>query len=389
MSENIPSQNTPPQPKRFSVRAALGRILVRKNSENNPSPLSASRGPAAEALQAANYTEPTAAPKSPERLSDIPPTAANALPDVPALHTYKGDIASKIQEQQISLATIAQAEAERARRTQPEQTANGNWLRRNWIRVAEVAFGLLFIASSAGILAWSYLRIAPLPSVPAATAPYIYVDQKKEVTVSLDDSRETLMQTLTSGKSTEVLPLGLVEQISLMVASSSGPRAPLTTRTFFSMVAQKAPDSLVRSLAPQFLLGLHSTQGNQPFLIFKSTSYEQAFAGMLEWEYSIQDDLAPLFPKSIESALLEIATTSAASTSPPVQYSAPRIIKTSFLDSTLQNHDTRVVRDAGGTVVFLWSFVDRQTLLITTQADTLAEIISRLQKAPTITVPSI
>jgi hypothetical protein len=402
------SQYQPPQPspgddadaaRPVGMRDALKRILERKKSTTNPSPLSASRAPATDALAAANYSEPRTAPDAPVRLSDVPVTAANALPDVPALHTYKGDMAHSIEEAQVSLAAIAQAQAERDRVSQAEAPRR-SWLRLGSLRAAEIGFGLLFIAAALGVLGWSYLRIKPLPAPPTTTAPYVYVDQKKDLLLHPGDTRQTLMQLATDILAEDQLSVGLVEQLALMVASTSGATAPLSTRSFFATVAPAAPDSLVRSLSPQFLLGIHSFGGNKPFLIFKTESYEQAYAGMLGWEYTMQAELTPLFPKPEimapppeATATTTATSTPAASTTSSQQPPTARIIRTSFTDEILQNHDVRVIRlpaQAGGgagNIVLLWSFVNRQTLVITTGSDTLAEIISRLQKAPTITVP--
>lgn len=363
-------------------------ILPQKPS--GPSVLSASRAPAAEVLTAANYikTHVGEAPHAPERLPDIPATAANALPDVPALHTYKGDVATTIENQNISLATIVQRQAEADRTNVPTQPTPSAWQRIGGFRLVEILVGIVLIAAAAGALGWTYLRLRPLIPSTSVTAPILYVDQKKSIPVAGDETRDAFLASLVDAKGDQ-LSVGLIEQLALPVASTSGTTAPLTTRGFFSTVAPQGPDSLVRALQPQFLLGLYSADGDQPFLIFKTDEYAQAFAGMLDWEYTMESDLDPLFPKPTDTGSPIVATSasSTASTTPP---SAPStgVLNTPFSDAILNNHDTRVVRDQQGNVVLLWSFIDRQTLVITTNAATLGEVTSRLQKAPTIIVPN-
>lgn len=374
-----------------SIRSSLESILLRRKNTGEPSPLSASRAPAAEALQAANYSAPQPAPHAPERLADIPKTAANALPDVPALHTFKGDIANTMQERQISLAAMAQAEAERAHTAGGSQERPHAWLRRNIGRIIALSLGLLLVAGGLGILAVTYLRIAPVVPAPGAAAPIIFVDQRKEITVQPGETRNTLMRSLDATAKTETLPLGLVEALTLTAASTTpGASRPLTARAFFFILAPQAPDRLVRVLQPEFLLGLHAQGGNHPFLIFKTDEFEVAFAGMLEWESTMQNDLSPLFPKPPEAPAPGSVTASGSAQTIP---STPRILNTPFVDAILSNHDARVIRlpaqagNAQGELALLWSFADRDTLVITTNQGTLAEIISRLRVASTITVP--
>ena len=83
-------------------------------------------------------------------------------------------------------------------------------------------------------------------------------------------------------------------------------------------------------------------------------------------------DLAPFFP-SMDSTSSPQAST--------------QIISSSFTDQVIGNHDARVLLDQSGQPVLLWAFLDRQTIVITTNQYTLGEIISRLKTAPVTPVP--
>jgi hypothetical protein len=71
-----------------------------------------------------------------------------------------------------------------------------------------------------------------------------------------------------------------------------------------------------------------------------------------------------------------------ATTTTPTQF-----IQTGFVDKIVENHDARVIQNNTGDVSLLWTFIDRNTLVITTQGATLREIISRLQQAPVTPIP--
>ncbi|MGH7141131.1 MAG: hypothetical protein ACREGH_00655 [Minisyncoccia bacterium] len=387
-------------------------IILPQKPGSEPSILSAERAPATEALAAANYETPQEIkPFAPTRLPDIPETAANALPDVPALHTFRGDMAAEMEEQHISLADIAQASVARARQQEARKPARQNWLRTHLSQLLGIILGLILIIAAIAAIAFVYLHFRAVPSkIAHPNAPYLYVDSIKTVSLTQDETRDALMSTLAADEKNDSLSVGLVEQLALTVASTTpGASMPMTAQQFFALVAQ-APDSLVRALNPQFLLGLYAGEqpadeagDNEPFVVFKTDSYDQAFAGMLSWEHSMQKDLSPLFgqepsaapenaPAPTATATSSAASTTAAtSTAPgttPINNSTSReIIGTSFVDDIIDNHDVRALKNSRGNTLFFWTFVDSQTLVITTDAQTLQELISRIQNAPTMTIP--
>ncbi len=92
-------------------------------------------------------------------------------------------------------------------------------------------------------------------------------------------------------------------------------------------------------------------------MVFKTSSYETSFAGMLKWEETLQQDLTPFLH---------------ASTTPGT---------TTFQDVVIRNKDVRVLKDTTGKAAILYSFPSKDTLVITTDEETFKEIIGRL--APT------
>jgi hypothetical protein len=199
------------------------------------------------------------------------------------------------------------------------------------------------------------------------------------------------MSALNDEKGRVSLSLGLIERFYLAAASSSASSLPqLSAQNVLALVAPSAPDALARSLDPaQYIFGVHAYDDNQAFLIFKTSSYEQAFSGMLAWEPSMQKDLAPLFTRTPElhiqtnPAASSTAATSTATSAPQ----APAVLPTGFQDAIIENHDARVIENASGDILLLWTFLDRNTLVIATNEATLREIISRLKNAPVVPLP--
>lgn len=138
---------------------------------------------------------------------------------------------------------------------------------------------------------------------------------------------------------------------------------------FSTLFTKGAPQYLTRSLKPENLAGLYNApSGWKPFVIFKLTSFESGFAGMLEWEKTMKTDLAPLISLGKPEIL-------ASSTE---KYFVNPIIKTGFRDVIIRNKDTRVLVDDSGRRLFFYSFPDKDTLIITTDQATLEEIFARL-----------
>jgi hypothetical protein len=168
-------------------------------------------------------------------------------------------------------------------------------------------------------------------------------------------TRDTLLVRLDQGWS----GTGSSELKHLILRKGEGELAPLTAASdFLSILETEAPGSLVRSLEPTFMFG---ALGESRFIIFKLSSFENAFAGMLSWEKTLARDLGPLFASA---PLLK--------TIPP---------ESVFLDVISRNKDVRVLSTfvASSTEpVLLYSFFDRKALIITDSLETLRVLVDRL-----------
>lgn len=90
-------------------------------------------------------------------------------------------------------------------------------------------------------------------------------------------------------------------------------------------------------------------------------------------------DLAPLFTRSPSP---KINTQNTASSTPPVQ-----LLQTVFFDQVVENRDVRVVKNQAGDILLLWTFLDRNTILITTNEYTLREVITRFKDVSILPQP--
>lgn len=349
-----------------------------------PSPLSAQRANAAVVLEAQSQPMAQTAPPIPE-MPKAPesPAQKQAAMGIPTLHTYRGDIEQTVQGKKISPIDIAAAQARRGAET-PTREEGGLTPPASNKRLWQLGGGAAFIVAAVIIVFFVALsRPAAIPAAAPAVQTFITVDVTSVVPVQTGEAPSELMRTLVQYQQAGGLSLGLIQRLYLSALPTSSPSnalpAELSTQGMFALLLPNAPDELARSLAPQFLLGLHSFSGNLPFLIFKTDNYGQAFAGMLAWETSMQTDLSPLFSRTPSPRFPQQGTTTPAT--------LPQLFNTPFVDRVVENHDTRVMEDDMGNILLLWTFIDRQTLVITNNENTLREIISRLTTAPVISVP--
>jgi hypothetical protein len=97
------------------------------------------------------------------------------------------------------------------------------------------------------------------------------------------------------------------------------------------------------------------------FIIFRLSSFENAFAGMLAWEETLAEDIGPLFKNSTKLATLY-----------PTK---------EFEDITARNKDARVLRSETGEILLLYSFFDNNTLIITENDEAMRSLINKLSSS--------
>ncbi len=322
-------------------------------------------------------------------------------PLVRPLQTYQGDIESLVGEKQVSVVSIAAAEAERRgqKPLKDEQAPLNQEASRAWIgKTAIVAASIVLLAAAGGIGAYIFVRSQPVPLAQQSPAPFILVDDTQTVALSPGDLRPDIMKALVAAKNKVSLSLGLVARIQLAkpTALNDGTLLEVGAPEFLQALAPSVPPTLVRTLEPQMLLGVHSFDENQAFMILKADSYETAYSGMLAWETSMRGDLLPLFtrtpavrPLQAVAPVVPVGTSTASSTPnpAPAEVQPAQFFVGNFIDQIVENHDARVILNQQGDILLLWTFLDRSTIVITTNDATLREVISRLSQSSILSLP--
>ncbi len=293
---------------------------------------------------------------------------------LPPMRTLRSDTEESVKEHKTSLISIAAAEENRRTRGE-SQLLNETFEakpKRSWTWMIVIAIVLMLLG---GIGALVYVFIPPTVPVkeqqPLSTS-LISVDEA--VAFSIDgESHPTLMQKLTTLRDRTQLSLGLIREMYPDRIDENGAHTRIDIQDLLPLMAPNAPPELVRSLASEYVLGAHVFDGNQAFIILTTGQYQQTYAAMIAWEPAMMNDLSPLFDRRPRPRTANEQLPTA---------SLPAVIKSDFFDAVVENQDSRVLKDAQGNGILLWTFVNQHTLVIATNDRTLREIVSRVQNAP-------
>ena len=237
----------------------------------------------------------------------------------------------------------------------------------NYIRTTIIVLLIIICGSLLGLGVGIYITQKHTPKNSSSTD--VPIPQTQPVT------RPTSPLLTTESDSTFILPSTHDELMHILSAKRQGPetgvvsftpqypvgdaRPSVSTQDFMTMLAPRAQGSFIRSLGTHFVIGTLTTEKKEPYLIFETTNFDTAFAGMLAWETSLQKDLSSFF------------FTRQTDTSPENANSR-------FMDTIQNNKPIRVQYDASGQIQLLYAFLSKDTVCITTSIEALKVIISRI-----------
>jgi hypothetical protein len=278
--------------------------------------------------------------------------------NIPSFRTYKQDVADAVRDQKTSLVRMVLEEQKGRRRREEEvPTSKKN--------LPLIFLSVFFFFSAAIIIYYLFFRLNPLDQtlLDLHVSPIMFVEKTVEIPIEgkhsnvfVDEIAKTIQ--MEDFKIDTVEYFLFTETFNIKTNNGITPKKDVVSAgKFFEVLKMKIPSTLLRSLRPEFMFGVHSFNKNQPFLVLKSDYYDNAFAGMFEWEKNLPADIFPIFNRV--SQVKELS-------------------QRSWGDRVIKNKDTRVLLDFNGYIALVYSFKDRNTLIITTSEDTLLEVSRRL-----------
>ncbi len=391
----------------------------------NPASPTARTGPANPPTKTVLSAETTASKLSAEieKLTGDPivappkqPTTPLDSPEIKPIRTYESDVADLMSHTHVSTASIAIAETKK--QTGEEKMATHE-RREPYIQSHTVKNLLLTLVSllllGGGAFGAYYLYLQSPIAPVKQTAPLAVNQPTTSALVTADISsilpidglnaktiisrvQDEISKPQAANTVKEIVPVVTQNNIKVRVSAS----------TMLSIMGIPAPDILSRSLKDSWMLGVYMDSRGQRnvFVVTQNNFFQNSFAGMLQWENRMPDDLKPylpVLPTSPNAAVLPtpspIAVPTAATTSSKAHTSAkiatstiatafstftatpvPSVtLRGQFINKIVDNKDVREYKNADGQVSFLYSFVNSGTLVITGNESSLSEILTRLE----------
>jgi hypothetical protein len=304
------------------------------------------------------------------------------VPPVPIpenLHTYTSDFADRIDQKSASTFSVLAAQGDTAARPATPLPA---LKKRSSLLPITAGIILILIGGTAAFGAYEFIA-RPSGAQPASSVPSLIVPD--ETTEVLGEG-SALMQSIANIAAQPSVDGTVI--VTYVTSASTTPlglaRIPQPGGTLIGKLGMNAPDILLRNIDESSTVGVvDGGSETHPFFIFKVTSYERTFAGMLAWEQTIGTDLSLFYPAYADTAptLTGATSTSVLKTkaaAPPIPATPPH-----FVDAIVANHDVRILKDTSGRSILLYGYVDKQTLVITRNEASFAILIGRLASGGT------
>lgn len=279
---------------------------------------------------------------------------------LPSLRTYQGDMAQFIREKNESVITIAVKEKERKEeRIESGVESKPEVNRQNFktnILVITLSLLFLFGGVAASFYLFKFLQDEPVveTQIREEIIPYNNLVQ------FFGSSTEDL--------SSELLKISDNGGVSIIEISNPDNQPLLKAKDFFDEFKISVPLSLKRILQNNYVLGtFYFNNKNHSFIIIKVNDFGLAFSAMLDWEQKIFQDLS--FLNLEKKFIVPIATTSNSS----FDFSE-ELSDYVWKDIIIKNKDTRALINQYGKSKIAYTFLDKNTVLITNEVEIIGEI---------------
>jgi hypothetical protein len=191
-------------------------------------------------------------------------------------------------------------------------------------------------------------NISPTPT-PTTSLPQSSLIQADVVeSITLNESPSEFLKTLY--KNITVSSSDITRMYPTRTTSSTS--HPVPSAEFLTYIQAHLSSYSQEMLNPEFVIGGIRTTETVPFIIFTTSNFDRFFVDMLTWETHMQADFAPLFGTTVSTS-------------------------TQFTDSVKNNLPVRILYDERNNEVMLYTFITKNTVLITATSDALEKLISR------------
>jgi hypothetical protein len=293
-------------------------------------------------------------PQTPEQTPPQTPEQTRTHHATP-LRTLTTDMADSMKQNQGKVIKAAIEEEER--RAQEKENLSP-------VSTKNLAFiigglGLLIVALGSGLYAIrSFTEEAPSVTVPTAQTPKSLVRADTQKTLAIAGLRDAeianKVRELVTAKNNR---FGTITEI--VVTDTNTPTAKrVPAASFLDAIDAHTAKSFMQSIRPAFMLGMYTHDETHVFLVLTGPARDTLVAGMREWEDFLLDDMAPLIGFDTKND--------------PEDYA-----HAAFSDSLVENRSVRAIVGKDGIPVLFYSFLNEETVVVTNNTKTFAEIVRR------------
>lgn len=239
--------------------------------------------------------------------------------------------------------------------------STGSWL------LAIISLILICGGAYSAFYLYKKSPLAPSP-VPTNTSQSSQVEKMKsiispdsKVLLNITDKNKNSIISAIKTEISKPQPEKTLKEI-VLTKSTENIISKVTAEEILGKVSVPMPDILSRSLSDEWMLGVYSGIGEQKslFIITTNNFFQNAFAGLIQWEKTMPEDLKTYIYS--ESNVEDFT------------------IRGQYKDKIIKNKDVREYVSDNGHISFLYSFISNDKLVITNNEEALEEIIIRLEK---------
>jgi len=268
--------------------------------------------------------------------------------------TTKTNLAEVVKAQNLSLAQIALAEQARKRRSEQMEVISKE---RSWQRII-LSISILFVLLGTGVI--SYLAFFAgesenTPKLPQENKDYLVLPDSETYIATSGLTNKAIQGRLQEALIN--LEAGTNKIGNLALVKKEGPnQKDLSVEEVLTIFEISPPERLLRTLSSKYMVGMFSGETNAGFILLKVSSFESASAATREWEHGSMENI---------SSLLSVRNVS------------PSQRETNWVDAFVRNIDARLLIDPTEEIFLVYSFVDKETLIIAPDKDTFIAVVDR------------
>jgi hypothetical protein len=308
--------------------------------------------------------------------------ALHSKQKLPSLRTYQGDMAEFIKNKNESVVSIAIKEKEGKEKKTKEGKKLESYSKKNTgnfqINLTMAVLSLLLIFGGAAVFFYVFKVLKEEPVSKVAV-------QEEIIPYS---NLITLANITNKSLGPELSKLPLSNGISIVKISDTNGTSFLKAQDFFNFLEVILPASLKRTIKNEYALGIISQNNkNSYFIVITANDFGAAFSAMLDWEGNMEKDLSFLNAETdnfiVASAATTTATTTANAATNGGQASTTLIVEIpmkpesfSWKDVIIKNKDTRALMNEKGESRIAYTFLDKNTILITDNISVIGDISS-------------